>query len=107
MMFVPDLRCPNSECLEKFTLGITTSVLRFEQIAEYKRANHDHVTDSVYECPFCHLVWTQSSAVDPGFHAVPQGFHLDDSIHLLPIPDDVHMVEPGGHRVSRGRSKRR
>src|SRR5216684_5859842 len=97
-----DPTCPSDQCLK--SLGrdgpldllflLAQQIPRpewpewFEEIIRYKGSNPEHLVDAVYECPHCHLVWTQPPNYDAGFHASPKGYHRSDPDRLDPVPPD-------------------
>jgi hypothetical protein len=121
MRFVPEPRCPSDRCLKSFGRDGPSSLLVllaqrtprrewpgwFEEIIRYKESNPEHLVDEVYECPYCHLVWTQPHSSHPGFRADPKGYRRSDPDRLDPIPPGVEMKGPGGHWVAEGRGKYR
>jgi hypothetical protein len=121
MRFVSAPRCPSDQCLRSFARDGPISLLAvlaqstpraewpewFEEIICYKSSKPEHLVDPVYECPDCHLVWIQPSNFDPGFHAMPRGYHRSNPDRLDPVPPSVHMRDPGGRMVADGRGKRR
>jgi hypothetical protein len=116
MKFVSEPGCPSNQCRKSFGRDGPLSLLVlyaqptprpewFKEIIRYKESNPEHLVDAVYECPYCHLVWTQPSNFDPGFRADPKGYHRSDPDRLDPIPLGVQMKDPGGHWVDEGRGK--
>jgi hypothetical protein len=117
---VSEPRCPSNRCLKSFPDGPLNLLLEFqlllrpswpswfEEIIRYKESNPAHLVDAVYECPHCHLVWTQPSSKrsDAGFQADPKGYHRRDPDRLDPIPPGVQMKDPSGHMVAEGSGKR-
>jgi hypothetical protein len=118
MKFIPKQSCPSNQCLKSLGRDGPIALLAvsaqatprqewFEELIRFKKAHPEHLTDGIYECPYCHLVWTQPGNFDPGFRAVPRGYHRSDPDRLDPVPSDVRMKDPSGHLVPEGRGKRR
>jgi len=120
MRFVSEPRCPSDRCLKSFRMQGPIPLITlfrelpreswpawFAEIIAYKEAVPEHLTDAVYECPYCHLVWIQPSNFDAGFRAMPRGYRRSDPDRLEPVPAGVRIREPEGHMVAEARGKRR
>lgn len=107
-------RCPNSQCLKSFRDRLRPvreweppRPKWFEDLVGEKSGGDAQLPHSVFECPYCHVVWTQPSNFDPGFRAVLRGCDRGNPARLEPVPPDAKAIDPPVKRVAEGRLDRR
>jgi len=91
MRTIPDEHCPSSACQKSYRDPLrplqaqeSPGLAWLDKLIQEKASDGEHLTDQIFECPYCKIVWTQPSNFSVGFRAVLKGYNCGNPERLKP-----------------------
>jgi len=113
MRTIPEERCPSSACQKSYRDPLRplqaqglSGLAWLDELTQKMLRDPEHLTDQIFECPYCKVVWTQPSNFSVGFRAELRGYNRGNPERLEPVAEDLRAIDPPVRRVAEGRPKR-